>query len=202
MNIDTIINDDYKSNTYIVSLPNLLEVLIIDPAGDVTVLYDFLYRSNYQPKYIMLTHEHIDHITGTNMLKENYPLSKIVCTEACSQRIIDPKLNLSHYRNTPYTSVPADIILSENSNLEWEATINYFPWEGHSPGGMIIKINDIIFCGDQFIKGIKTVTNLPGGKRDRVKECFDFLKNNFPPETIIYPGHGDCLLLNELELII
>ena len=199
MLVDKFENKEFKSNTYIISVAGNSEVIIIDPAGDVEGIFSFLEAKGYMPQYIILTHEHFDHITGTNSFKNKYPNCDIICTRACAERIMDVKLNFSHYRNQPYISVPADILIDDCQTINWINQIECIPWEGHSPGGMLIRMNEALFCGDQFIKGIKTVTNLPGGNRDKVKKCYDFLKSSFSQEMMLYPGHGAFLLLKDLD---
>ncbi len=202
MLIDTVVNEGFNSNTYIVSAGDSKDVLVVDPAGDDEALLAFLKERAFVPRYILLTHEHVDHVTGTNSLKANFPESILVCSMACAEKIVDPRLNLSHYMGKPYASVPADIALNTEGKIDWHHEVCCHIWDGHSPGGMLIYIGGrYLFCGDQFIKGIKTVTNLPGGKKERVKACFAFIKSNFSPETLMMPGHGEPFLVADLELI-
>ena len=200
MLIERIVNEPFKSNTYIISDPGSHEVIIVDPAGDDEYVLAFIKERRYIPRFVILTHEHFDHITGTVNLKKHYPECSIVCSIECAERIINPKLNMSFYRNEPYVSAGADVVIDKNGTISWIHPVECYCWEGHSPGGMIYNINGNLFCGDQFIKGFKTITNLPGGKKEKVKECLDFLKGTFPLEFILYPGHGDTILLNDLEI--
>jgi glyoxylase-like metal-dependent hydrolase (beta-lactamase superfamily II) len=175
-------------------------VVVIDPGEAKEELLSYLNSGGYKPAYIILTHEHIDHVAGINFLKEHFPHCKIVCSEPCALKIIDERGNLSRYHNKPYASVPADITIDEKGPVvEWSGlAINCIPWGGHSAGGMLIMASDVIFTGDQFIKGIKTVTNLPGSQKEKVKECFEYLKNSFPSYTTLYPGHGNSFSLADL----
>ena len=199
MEIKRIVNEPFQSNTYVVYGANADEALIIDPAGDVTALLSYIEERKLRTKYVLLTHEHFDHITGTVSIKTSYPDALIACSSTCAYRITDPKLNLSVYKGTPYISAEADILLDGNGDLNWIYPISFLGWGGHSPGGMIFNVDGHLFCGDQFIKNIKTVTNLPGGDKEQVRKCFDFLKTTFSPETTLHPGHGDTMCLRELS---
>jgi len=202
MQVHTIVNNDFKSNTYFVeNRPYTNEVLIIDPGGNEVELLNFIRSNLFEPQYILLTHEHFDHITGTNCIKQAFPDCKIICSEKCAKGIVDPKLNLSAYYGKPYCSVYADIKVDQNGFMFYwkDIPVACFPWEGHSLGGMFFSINDVLFCGDQFIKETKTVVNLPGGNKIKVKESLTFLMNNFHVETLLYPGHGDTLKIADIK---
>ena len=200
MKIIRFINDLFNSNTYLIEFQNK-SVVIIDPCEN-ELLFIHLKLNNLFPVYVFLTHEHIDHISGTNMLKNIYPKVKIVCSNFSMMAIGQPKLNLSFFYNINYSSVPADIPVSEKGlQLKLEnIELNLYTFGGHSKGGLFIVINNTLFTGDQFIKNIKTVTKLPGGSKEKLMDSFLFLKNNFDKKTIIYPGHGESFSIENLRI--
>lgn len=202
MIIDKIINLEFKSNTYIIrSGSDEKSVIIIDPAGDQNYLLKSLEKNDFTPVYVILTHEHFDHITSTNSLKKKYPNSFLICSKICSERILNIKQNLSVFKGKPYVSVPADLIVDDAGfKVQFESLlIRCLPWQGHSPGGMLINIGDVLFSGDQFIKNANTITNLPGGNRQKLQESFQFLKTQFNSGCMVYPGHGDPFLISDLQ---
>ena len=46
-----------------------------------------------EPDYIILTHEHCDHLWGLNVLRDAYPNAKVIAQEKCSEAITSPKAN-------------------------------------------------------------------------------------------------------------
>lgn len=199
MFVKRFINDFFESNSYVIEF-DTNEIILIDPA-DNDFLFEYLDRKNFCSGFILLTHEHIDHISGTNFLKNKYPDINIVATLACAKAIIDPKKNLSLFYGKSYFSKPADTVLEQNQSLTTpNFQIKFYPFGGHSPGGALIFIGDVLFVGDQFIKKLKTVTKLPGGSKSELIDSYNFIKKNFDPKIIIYPGHGENFTVNELEL--
>jgi len=198
--IKRFVNPFLDSNTYLVEYA-VNEFIVIDPCDNKS-FFNYLENEFIEIKLICLTHEHFDHISGTNRLKQIYPNSKIVSTEYSSLAITDPKKNLSFFHNNNYKSVSSDITIKEPTSIKLkdQLKLKLYPFEGHSAGGMFIKIKKAIFVGDQFINKIKTVTKLPGGSKVKLKESFFYLKKNLDKKVIIYPGHGESFSVEDLRL--
>ncbi len=188
-----------KANSYLIEIDD--QLIVIDPSED-TLFIQMILQKKKLLRYIILTHEHIDHIMGINRLKKMFEKVSIVATDYTSTAIPNPKKNLSVFHGFEFVGVNVDkiILTSDLIKINDYLSINLFPCKGHSRGGMFIKIGDYLFCGDEFIFEMKTVTKLPGGNSNEVIKSFDFLKANFHNETIIYPGHGEKFLLRELKI--
>jgi len=66
------------SNSYIIEKSN--EIYIVDAGMDPKAkeIIRKIEEINKPLKYILITHEHIDHIRGLKSLKENFPEAKVV----------------------------------------------------------------------------------------------------------------------------
>lgn len=201
MIIKKFINYFLESNTYVLNFSTNV-IVVIDPS-DNFLLYEYLSTQKINTGYIFLTHEHIDHISGTNFLKLHYPNFKIVATLSCAEAIGNPKKNLSSYYSKNYSSCPVDLKIARSQCIFTDAIefpIKLYPFGGHSKGGLFINIHNALFVGDQFIKNNKTITKLPGGSKSELIKSYNFVKNNFDSEVIIYPGHGQHFTVNELAI--
>lgn len=67
-NVAIIINQPVPSNCYIVSREK--DCIIVDPGTRYPIeLEDYIERNKLNPRYILLTHEHYDHIEGCSYLQ-------------------------------------------------------------------------------------------------------------------------------------
>ncbi|VFB15469.1 hydroxyacylglutathione hydrolase [Bacteroides heparinolyticus] len=97
LNVFTIVNSLYRSNTYILSASSDVDngVWIVD-LGDTDRLADCL-AENMVLRGILLTHTHYDHIYGINDALRLFPDIRIITTEFGKQALCSPKLNYSRY---------------------------------------------------------------------------------------------------------
>lgn len=203
--IKRIKNYPIASNSFIVFDDISKSCLIIDPGTeDCGELIDYFDKFKLVPEWIILTHEHFDHIWGVNSLKKKFSV-ELVCSRSCSEAIMNKKKNMSVFFNQiGFEVVPADKTIEElNYNLRWNGyNIEFIETKGHTYGSICIKIENSLFTGDTLIKNLRTVTKLPGGSTSDLKISIKLLSEKFKSKKpIVYPGHGDCFVLNNDHLI-
>lgn len=200
------------SNMYIIIRNN--KALIIDPCiSEEALLY--IKDNSLLVDYIILTHEHYDHISGVNWLKEMFDC-KVVCHEECADAIKNPSKNLSKYFDVLVDIIPsdngskdfykiepyscaADITFEKRMKMEWFGhTIDLISTPGHSKGSICILIdNQQLFSGDSLLRDYPTVTRLSGGSRKAYTEhTLKFLKQ-LSLGIRVYPGHFEDFLLED-----
>ncbi len=196
------------------------KALIIDPCVSEEAL-QLLEVHSVSQILVLLTHEHYDHISGVNWLRENFSHVCVLCSSECAKALPNPSKNLSNFwevlfvgkdketqeyvRNMdikPY-SCEADEIFSEEKKIEWEGHTLYLKeTPGHSKGSICIEMDgEILFSGDTLVTGYPTITRLPGGsKKEFAGLSLPYLRG-LDSELMVYPGHGDKQLLKMFELV-
>jgi glyoxylase-like metal-dependent hydrolase (beta-lactamase superfamily II) len=195
-------NMTYDSRTYVIAQNGYNASIVIDPGSpDAKAVMDFLGKHDTEIDFIILTHEHFDHIAGVNALKQRYHC-KLICSQECSERIGDPKKNLSRYlTGLDYICGPADYTCEEiYHQLQWGGvTIRLINTPGHSSGSICVAIQNHLFTGDTLVFNTKTVVKLPGGNKHDLNESIHYIFTHFDKKTFIYPGHGESFRLEEVE---
>lgn len=168
--------------------------------------------------YILLTHEHYDHISGANALRERYGCP-VVCSEACGRRIQNSTHNFSRYYEAyaaiqtgepPPANLPpvaeyftyADEVFSGQRTLFWQGhRLVLTETPGHSPGSICILADETqLFSGDTLLPGDITVTRFPGGSGRQYKEIALPYLQKLPGGTLVYPGHYEAFPLREHKI--
>lgn len=160
---------------------------------------------------ILLTHEHFDHISGVNRLRELYSC-RVICSESCAERISDPRKNaaatfqalfLGHNAQDqeraalcadPSYHCSADLVYRGKMQLDWQGiSLELSEAPGHSPGSQLIwgSCGNFVFTGDSLIPGVPVITRLPGGSRPVYLEKTLPQLRTIPTEGIVLPGHGN-----------
>ncbi len=201
--ITRVLNQPIDSNCYIIGKPGEDRCILVDPAlGEGPELALLLAELGLKPEYIILTHEHFDHISSVEQMRERYECS-VIASAKCSANITDPKKNLSlFYDQKGFSCAPADLVLEmEEQAWEWrDIPVHFFYTPGHSEGGICFSIDDNLFTGDTLMSGYKPVTKLPGGSRGELERSVRLLIDKFGSETNVFPGHGAVGKLSAFKL--
>lgn len=167
---------------------------------------------------VLLTHEHYDHISGVNWLRERLKC-EVVCSKICAEQIKDPKKNSSAYFEALFIdrdeetqkqisnmadksySCKADVTYAGRLEFQWNGLdIELGEAPGHSPGSQIIRINQTnYFTGDYLIPGEKVITRLPGGSKRKYEAVTKPYLQDIEPDSMIFPGHGEPSVLSEMS---
>jgi hydroxyacylglutathione hydrolase len=202
LSINKFLNYPVNSNCYVISTNKSDQCIIVDPAQQSESSLDaYLLSQNLIPIYIILTHEHFDHILSIQDLKNKYA-SLVIASSACSENITDPKQNLSFFLDQKgFVCPPADIIIDEtNSQFEWLGLIlKFYLTPGHSNGGLCFNIGENLFTGDTIMRKYKPVFKLPGGDKLELEKSINKLKQIFNKDILVFPGHGNIFRLGELN---
>ena len=200
----TIVNRPVSSNCHILYDACSKHCIIVDPGSEEGHYLDgYLIERDLIPDYIILTHEHFDHIWGCGFLVNTYGVP-IVCSKKCAEAIVDSRTNLSlFYENSKaFACPPASIILEDfDYKLNWNShIISFYPALGHSIGGIIFVLDNYLITGDTLIKDIKTVTKLKCGSKEKLAESITQIACMKGRGLLVCAGHGDNFELDNYDL--
>lgn len=196
LSVLSITNTPITSNCYILYHEGLGLCILVDPGcEDASLIIKQLKELSVKPAYILLTHEHFDHIWSVNSIRESYPEVKVICSKICSELIQDKKQNLSLFMDgIGFEVKAADLAFEDCFELTFEGeTFFIFKTAGHSKGSVCIyyKEGNCFFSGDTIIPNLKTVTKIKGGNREDLENSLAFIDLGFRIlNPLLYPGHG------------
>lgn len=177
--------------------------ILVDPGSEnCDSLERTLEEHELLPEYIILTHEHFDHIWGCNYLTNKYKC-KLICSGKCATAIKDPKRNHSlFYNQVGFVINHADIILEDvDWKLKWRKyELDFIRAGGHTESGICFTINKYLFTGDSLIKDLKTVTKLYTGSKSALKKTIQTLESMKGHGYVVCAGHGDFFDLDDYNL--
>jgi len=190
----SIVVDRYElgpigTNCYVVrSSRSAEEAVVIDPSGGSAELRLELARLGARCSAILITHGHWDHLLGVAELA--------VGTGAPVHMADDERAMLENLPDLVPAGVTArghtpDVLLAGDETLELAGiTFETLRVPGHSPGHLAYHADEALFSGDVLFAGSVGRVDLPGADWDTLIETLRGLTERFPPETVVYSGHG------------
>jgi hydroxyacylglutathione hydrolase len=171
------------------------EAVVVDPSGDATELRLLLARMATRCAAILITHGHWDHLLGVADLAEGTG-ALVYMSEGERVLLEDPAgFTPAEISLRPYTP---DILLQGGERIEAAAIgFDVHSVPGHSPAHLAYYADGCLFSGDLLFAGSVGRVDLPGGDWDRLLASIRSLVEMYPPETVVYPGHGAVTTLGD-----
>ncbi len=197
MIIETYAAPPFFKNGFVLGCEETREGIVIDPGDEVAKLVEAVSRHRLNIRYILLTHAHLDHISGV----------------AAARAAFDAPVGLHPDDNFLYEAV---VQQGEMFGLRVEAQppVDFFydgpgPWKfgafgawvhhtpGHCPGGVCLAVGRDgetereLFVGDTLFAGSIGRTDLPGGSHGTLLASIRDVLFAFPDDAVVRPGHGE-----------
>lgn len=184
----------YK-NGFVIGCDRTRDAIVIDPGDEVEDLLGVLERRKLTPRYILLTHAHVDHISGVARAKRalNVPIHLHREDLFLYERAVVQGEMFGHQVEAP----PAVDVFYDMSPLSFgdlDVRVHHTP--GHCPGGVCLQIGAQgqpgahLFVGDTLFAGSIGRTDLPGGNYAVLMRSITEVLFPLGDDAVVHPGHG------------
>ncbi len=188
------------ANCYILTCEEIKEAVIIDPGGDADYILREVKRLRVDVKAVINTHGHVDHIAADEPVIKATG-AKLMIHEDDAAMLKSPARNLSLLGGVPLPPLKADRLLQDGDTVAFGSeALEVIHTPGHTPGGICLLADDIVFTGDTlFAKGIGR-TDFPGGSYETLLRSIRERLLTLPDDTRVYPGHGPPTTIGQERL--
>jgi glyoxylase-like metal-dependent hydrolase (beta-lactamase superfamily II) len=186
----------FFKNGFVVADGGTRDAVLIDPGDEVDELIDVVRRQSLSVRHVLLTHGHIDHITGVSRAKGTFDVP--VALHRDDLFLYERAVEIGRmYGMTVEAPPPIDIFYAADTVFRvgsLEIRPHHTP--GHCPGGVCLALNEkgqaprTLFVGDTLFAGSIGRTDLPGGDYDTLIASIRNVLFAFGDDAVVYSGHG------------
>ncbi len=163
--------------------------LFIDPSDGHDMLLREAASHDLAIKYIVNTHSHIDHTMGNKEMVRRTG-AKVIIHEADAPGLLETPPDILEMFGAECPP-PADILVSDGQTIEiGSVELRVIHTPGHSPGGMCLYTDGMVFTGDTLFVGSVGRTDFPGCSYQQLEQSIRTKLYTLPGDTIVYPGHN------------
>ena len=178
--IDRLELGPFGTNSYILICQKTNESVVVDAPGEAGMVVERLKET--QPKYILMTHDHFDHIGGL--------------VELTSALEVPLAAHLADANDLP---LEPDLLLNDGDEILLGALkLRVLHTPGHTPGGLCFLTDKYLIAGDTLFPGGPGKTQSPDDFRQIIKSITQKLFE-LPEDTQVYPGHGEATTIKEAK---
>jgi hydroxyacylglutathione hydrolase len=188
----------FATNCYLLYCPETKEAALIDaPPDSFETVKNQIDKNNLNPKYLLFTHSHWDHIADASKFLKQYPLISAI------HPLDAPNLQQPGIDKLPtwldIEGVSPKQLLAEGDCISignLKAHVIHTP--GHTPGGVCFYLPEqqLLFSGDTLFKGTIGNLSFPTANPELMWQSLQKIAK-LPKETVVLPGHGGRTSIGE-----
>ena len=193
----------FFKNGFVVGCEETREAVLIDPGDEVESLLAFAERQSLAIRQILLTHAHVDHVTGVAAAKRalGVPVHLHRDDLFLYERAVEAG---AMFGLDVEPQPPIDLFYTPGQAIGfgmYDVRPHHTP--GHCPGGVCLQIGrkgqagKDLFVGDTLFAGAIGRTDLPGGDYATLIASIRTVLFAFGDEAVVYPGHGPQTTIGE-----
>ena len=185
----------FYKNGFVVGCERTREAVLIDPGDEVDELLAAARDLDVDVQSVLLTHAHVDHITGVAAAKEAFDVP--VYLHADDLFLYDAAVQqgaMFGFKVRQPPPVDAFYDLMPLYFGDYEVRVHHTP--GHCPGGVCLQVGlkgevgTRLFVGDTLFAGSIGRTDLPGGDYAALMRSITEVIFPLGDDAVVYPGHG------------
>lgn len=185
----------FYKNGFVVGCERTREAVLIDPGDEVDELLAAVRDLDVEVQHILLTHAHIDHITGVARVRDAFDVP--IHLHRDDLFLYDSVVQQGAMFGFKVRPQPAPDHFYDGSPIrfgDYEVVVHHTP--GHCPGGVCLQIGRAgepgrhLFVGDTLFAGSIGRTDLPGGNYETLMRSITGVLFPLGDDCTVHPGHG------------
>jgi hydroxyacylglutathione hydrolase len=187
----------FQKNGFVVGCERTRAAVLIDPGDEADQLIAAVHEAGVDVRYVLLTHAHVDHVSGVAAAKEAFDVP--VYLHEADLFLYDVAEQQGAMFGLMVRQPPPVDAFYDGSVItfgDYEVRVLHTP--GHCPGGVCLQIGKAgepghgrhLFVGDTLFAGSIGRTDLPGGDYDVLMRSITRVLFPLGDDAIVHPGHG------------
>jgi len=191
MILQMLVVGPFGSNCYVVGSEKTKDGIIIDPGADAEGIVNAVRKLELKINLIVATHSHADHLGALGQVKEAFKAPfALHADEAATLPEVGKYISTLFGMRLPPLPTP-DKLLNEGDIIKvGELSFKVLHTPGHSPGGISLAGNGVVFSGDTLFNYGIGRTDFPGSSYEALMESIRTKLMTLPDKTIVLSGHG------------
>ena len=188
-----------QENTYVV-WDDTKACIVIDAGNsnprEDAALDNFIAEHGLKPVMAVNTHGHFDHTLGVEHLKQRYGIPFALSSK--DRFLLDNAATSGSVFGVKIGAMPAaDLDLDTLSEVRFGNTaLRVIRTPGHTPGGVTLKVGDVLLTGDTLFQGSMGRTDFEGGSYAEIMASLGRL-GRLSGDYHVLPGHMGASTLEQ-----
>ncbi len=193
----------FFKNGFVVGCDDTGEAVLVDPGDEAEALLEVVSRNHLTVKHILLTHAHVDHVSG--VARARGATGAPVYLHAADRLLYDNAVEQGRFFGLSIEPPPPiDRFYADYPEIKFgRHVVRVHHTPGHSPGGVCLQVGRSdepgrrLLVGDTLFAGSIGRTDLPGGDYPTLIRSIREVLFPLGDEAEVFPGHGPATTIGQ-----
>jgi hydroxyacylglutathione hydrolase len=203
--------EPFYKNGFVLGCEETREGVIVDPGDEVGALLAAATQHQLSIVNILLTHAHLDHVTGVAAAKRalDVPVWLHRDDNFLYERVVEQG-QMFGLRVEAQPPIDRFYDLATGRDADGDGALRFGRYQvrvlhtpGHCPGGVCLAVTKegetkaTLFVGDTLFAGSIGRTDLPGGDLPTLLRSIREVLFRYPDDTVVWSGHGEVTTIGQ-----
>jgi hydroxyacylglutathione hydrolase len=195
--VEATVDGRFGTNSYLVMDEETKDAVVIDANFEPKAMVDLARKRGAKVRALLLTHTDIDHIAGLPVLIEEFGAIPVAVHDAERAVVVEGK-PLRREFATELPRVENVTSLGEQDHFKvGSLDFEVLHTPGHSPGGVTLKIGDVLFTGDALFAGSIGRSDFQNSDGRALLDAINQKLLSQPDDSAVYSGHGPATTIGK-----
>lgn len=198
MKIERFVLGSLGTNCYLLINEETKEIVVVDPAICPAYVISHVKSNGFQPKAILLTHGHFDHVMGIDDWVKEFDIP-VYLHEEEKDVLAKANLNLSYQFGKDYTYDDVQCLKSDEVIEIAGFSFRVIHTPGHTKGGCCyyVESEEVLISGDTLFAQSVGRSDFPTGNMRTLVNSIKEKLFCLPDTVMVYPGHNDLTCIGD-----
>ena len=198
MKIERFVLGSLGTNCYLLINEETKEIVVVDPAICPAYVISHVKSNGFQPKAILLTHGHFDHVMGIDDWVKEFDIP-VYLHEEEKDVLAKANLNLSYQFGKDYTYDDVQCLKSDEVIEIAGFSFRVIHTPGHTKGGCCyyVESEEVLISGDILFAQSVGRSDFPTGNMRTLVNSIKEKLFCLPDTVMVYPGHNDLTCIGD-----
>lgn len=201
MKIEKFVLGSLATNSYLIENEETKQLVIVDPATCPDYMIGHVKSSGYEPKAILLTHGHFDHVMGIDGWVKEFDIP-VYLHEEEKEILENPELNLSSMFGKTYSYNKVKLLRDGEILNVAGFSFKVIHTPGHTKGGCCYyeESEEILISGDTLFHSSVGRSDFPTGSMATLVKSIREKLFVLPDTVMVYPGHDSLTCIADEKM--
>jgi hydroxyacylglutathione hydrolase len=197
LRVEGTADSQFGTNSYLVEDEDTGDAVVVDAHLEPDLIVEQVRGRGAKVRAILLTHTDVDHIGGLARLVQEWPDVPVAVHDAEREVVVEGRPLRRNFPVEFPKLARVDALVEGETYRAGSLEFEVLHTPGHSPGGVSLRIENVLFTGDALFAGSIGRSDFHNSDGQLLLDSIKSKLMTHPDELLVLSGHGPATTIGQ-----